>query len=386
MRKYIFLTAISCLFIMLIVYPFNNNIVHANDLAGSISEQLENIDLTELENYYNRLTDKQDINISLMINNMLNGIFDNNFNSAYEYIAKVLLKNVINITPLFLSIIAISILCGLINNFKSTFLSSGVSNLIFFTCFLSIILILSEGLIEIFKNSNNVIENLMNLTEIMSPIILTLMTASGGTVSASVYKPAVAFISGGVINLVLNVIIPLIIIMTFFTIISCMSQTVKLSKFIDTITSIIKWIVGLTIAIFGIYISLQGITSATFDGISIKAAKYAISNSIPIIGGFIKDGFDLVVAGSILIKNAVGITCVVALFYTIISPLIYIIVFSLLLKISSALIDSISDTRISNLCMGLSKCLSYVTMSMIMVGFMFFIIVILMIISANAFF
>lgn len=386
MRKYIFLTAISCLFIMLIVYPFNKNIVHANDLAGSISEQLENIDLTELENYYNRLTDKQDINISLMINNMLNGIFDNNFNSAYEYIAKVLLKNVINITPLFLSIIAISILCGLINNFKSTFLSSGVSNLIFFTCFLSIILILSEGLIEIFKNSNNVIENLMNLTEIMSPIILTLMTASGGTVSASVYKPAVAFISGGVINLVLNVIIPLIIIMTFFTIISCMSQTVKLSKFIDTITSIIKWIVGLTIAIFGIYISLQGITSATFDGISIKAAKYAISNSIPIIGGFIKDGFDLVVAGSILIKNAVGITCVVALFYTIISPLIYIIVFSLLLKISSALIDSISDTRISNLCMGLSKCLSYVTMSMIMVGFMFFIIVILMIISANAFF
>jgi hypothetical protein len=53
--------------------------------------------------------------------------------------------------------------------------------------------------------------------------------------------------------------------------------------------------------------TVQGITSASIDGISIRATKYAISNSIPIVGGFLRDGFDIVIAGSVLIKNAVGI-------------------------------------------------------------------------------
>jgi stage III sporulation protein AE len=386
MKKILSITIIIFCLFSAFIFLNDVKVVKADDLSDSILEQLDNIDLSELEEYYNGLTDKPNESITNFVSKMLSGVFDSDYNSIFEYIKEILLNNIIKILPVFLSIIAISILCGIINNFKSSFISNGISDIIFFTCFLSVLLILSENIIYIFTTSEIVIKRLMNLTEIMSPIILTLMTASGATVSATVYKPAVAFLSGGIINLILNIIMPLVIIMTFFTIVSNMTQTIKLTKFSDTICSIIKWIIGITVTIFGVFISIQGITSATYDGISIKAAKYAISNSIPIIGGFIKDGFDLVVAGSVLIKNTIGIACVVSLFYTIISPLLFVIIFSLLLKFTASLVEPISDYRISNLCMGLSKCLSYVVMSLVMVGFTFFIVVILMIISANSFF
>lgn len=50
--------------------------------------------------------------------------------------------------------------------------------------------------------------------------------------------------------------------------------------------------IGLSITIFTFFMSAQGLSSAVIDGVSFRAAKYAITNSIPIVGGFLKDGFD----------------------------------------------------------------------------------------------
>ncbi len=219
----------------------------------------------------------------------------------------------------------------------------------------------------------------------MSPIIITLMVAVGGNVSASVYKPSVAFLSSGIINVFMYAVIPLISFMTIFNIANNFSSSIKLGKFSDFFASTIKWIIGIVITIFTMFLSVQGITCANFDGISVKAAKYAISNSIPLVGGFLKDGFDLVVAGSVLIKQSVGFAVLFALFILVFSPVINMVAFSLLLKLVSSIIEPISDVRISNFCMGLSKTVSYLIASILSVGFMVFITVLLMIFSANAF-
>ena len=178
---------------------------------------------------------------------------------------------------------------------------------------------------------------------------------------------------------------PLIIISFTFSFASNFSSEIKLSKFSDFINSSIKWIIGITATVFGVFLSIQGITSACYDGISIKAIKYTVSNSIPIVGGFLKDGFDLIVAGSVLIKQAIGLSCVFGLFFLIISPVLSIAVFSLMLKLCSAIIETVSDARLSNFCLSITKSLGYVTAALLLVGFMFFIMVLLMIFSANAF-
>jgi stage III sporulation protein AE len=225
----------------------------------------------------------------------------------------------------------------------------------------------------------------MKLTEIMSPIIITLMVASGGKVSAGVYRPAVAFLSNGVIEICAKILLPIVGITLIINLISNFSSVIKLNKFSDFTSSIIKWVLGIIITVFSIFMTIQGITSATFDGISIRATKYAISNSIPLVGGFIKDGFDLIVAGNVLIKNTLGIVVVFALVYTILSPVFLILSFSLMLKLVSGITEPISDGRISNFCTSISKSISFLLSIILMVGFMIFVTVLLMIFSANAF-
>ena len=384
MKKLVFIILIFVL-IVLVFVPCETE-VKADSLSDTINEQLENIELGELEEFFDGITTKPtNIDFFGYINGILNGEYNFSFDTVFQYILDLIFSGVKEVLPIFILVLIIAILCGLIQNFRPNFASSGVNDIVLFACFSSIILLLSNQIINLWQNGQNAINNIAILTEIMSPIIITLMLSSGGNVSATVYSPTVAFLVQVVVNIILNFIFPLIGIILILSLLNSLSSSIKLNKSVDFLYSIFKWVIGITTTVFGVFISIQGITSATFDGVSLKAAKYAISNSIPMIGGFLGGGFDFVVAGSILIKNAIGISVVVALFYIVLTPIIQILIFSLLLKFVGALVEPISDSRISAFCFSMSKCLSYVLITILLVGLMLFIMVLLMTMSANAF-
>lgn len=380
---------LTILFLVLIVlvsfYITTTKEAHADELSDSISEQLENIDLSELEDYYNSLQTSDNGGVISFVEKLLKGEYDYDYNSLYDYIFSTALNEFKAYIPLIIALISLIILSGIIYNLRPDSKTNSSADIVFLICILGVILLISGHMISSYNNIKNTIDNIAKLTEIMSPIILTLMLAVGGNVSASVYSPSVVFLSNGVINVVNNVVLPLIIFVLFFSVLSNFTPSVRLNKFVELGTSLIKWIIGIIITIYTLFLSVQGITSATFDGISVKATKYAISNSIPLVGGFIRDGFDLVVAGSVLIKNSIGIVTVFALFYTVLSPVLSTLIFSLCLRFVSAISETISDQRISNVCTAMSKCLSYLISCLLLIGFMLFITVLLMIFSANAF-
>ncbi len=381
MKKFIIILTI--LLGLVVIPSFSVEKASADELSDNIEEQLENIDLSELENFFNDANG--DFDFFQSVYNLLNGKFDFDFSTVFEYIFKLFFSNVKNFAPTLITIVAISVFCSLINSVKGTFFSDEIGNVIYFVCFLTIILLFSSEIIILYRDTLSVIKNIGRLNEILSPVLLTLMIASGGSVSATVYKPAVAILSGTIIHLVLYLVLPLVILNFIFAVLSNFSETVKLKKFSELFSSIIKWIIGLSITVFGIFMSAQGIASACFDGISIKATKYAISNSVPIIGGFLRDGFDIVIAGSILIKNSIGVAVLVSLFYNLLAPVMQIIAFSLVLKFISAITEPITDGRISDFCSAVSKCVTYFLVCILFVAFMFFIMVILMIFTANSF-
>ena len=161
------------LFIALSV-NFNTNITYADELKDNINQQLENIDLSELENYFNgNVSVGIKIDFFSYINKILNGEYDFEFNSFFNYINDLFKDNVKNILPMFIEIFIIGLICGILQKLKSSMVSNTVSELIVFVGLLSVILILSGEIISIWKNVKIVIENIAELTEIMSPIILT---------------------------------------------------------------------------------------------------------------------------------------------------------------------------------------------------------------------
>jgi stage III sporulation protein AE len=132
------------------------------------------------------------------------------------------------------------------------------------------------------------------------------------------------------------------------------------------------------------FLSIQGITASTHDSVSIRAVKYAISNSIPLVGGYIKEGFDLIVGGTLLIKNAVGVSGLVLFFCHIITPLMSIIICSLGLKLVAAVCEPLCDPKIPAFLQGVAKNFSLLLAAFVSVCFMFTITVMLILMTSNS--
>ena len=211
---------ILLLIVLVVIFPTNKEKAYADELSDTIKEQIENIDLNGLEDYFNSVVNHEDKDFYSYLNDLLNGKYSFSFNSFFEYFFNLFFSNVYDFIPILLSIIAIAIFCGIINSVKGSFVSKGISDVIFFVCLISIILLLSGQIVFLFVKTKNTINNLSKLTEIMSPIIITLMLASGGKVSAGIYKPAVAFLSNGIVGICSSIIFPLVGVMSVFGILS----------------------------------------------------------------------------------------------------------------------------------------------------------------------
>ena len=222
-----------------------------------------------------------------------------------------------------------------------------------------------------------------DIVNVLFPIILTLMTGVGAVSSVGVFQPVLAVMSNIVSTIIFKAVIPIFIFSFVLNIIGHLSNNVKLDKFNSFLSSLFKWLIGITFTIFFAIISIQGISAGSFDSVSLRTAKFTISSYVPVMGGYLSQGMDLILASGVLIKNSVGLVGILIIISTIISPILEIVVFSLMLKAVSAILQPLNNSRITNFLHSTSKNITMLSTCIIAVGFMYFLSIGMCMASAN---
>jgi len=280
-------------------------------------------------------------------------------------------------------IITIGVISNLLNGIKSKFSEKSTSNLINLVCFLSVVILVIGIISSLATNTGKSVQSMVDQMNIVFPILLTLMIGIGANASAGVFQPIVAIISTYVADFFHYFIVPLFMVSFVFSIISNLSDNIKLDKFNSFVSSLFKWSVGLVFTLFFAIFSIQGISAGSFDSVSIRTTKYTIKSYIPIMGGYLSDGMDLILSSSILIKNSVGLVGILMIISTILSPLLEIVVFSLLLKLVSAVLQPMGNSKTSNFLSDTSKSITMLSSAIIAIGFMYLISVGLVMTTSN---
>lgn len=398
MKKVLYINRIKILLILiLLLLTFWTSLSHCfvlskdmtqeeaeQKLQDSIKEQLDNIDFWGLEQLINSLdNDQKTIFGSSGFLDRVKQLLNGNFNSSniFSAIMYLLIGEITSFLPILATVVGIATLCSLLSNLQIN--NKGTGNVIYFACYGAVILSVSVTvfyLVMLTKNTVNAMQTQINL---IFPILLGVLTAIGGTTSAAVYQPMVSVLSLVVSRIMVNIILPLFIFGYIFNIIGNLSSTIKLKKFTSFTSSMSKWLIGIIFTVFTAFMSIQGITASVHDGVSIKTAKFAISHYIPIIGGYLSDGFNLIMAGSVLIKNAVGVAGLFLLASTILAPIIKIIVLILTLKLTAAILEPLANEGFSNFISETAKCLGMLIAIILSVAFMYFIMLLLVVCTGN---
>lgn len=355
-------------------------------IEEEIGSQLGDLDFSAIENYLENLTDDvQDAfsgGFMTKVESLINGEYTSSEN-FFTSILSLLWDGLLSFLPIIASIIAISILGGMVGNLKPSTNGKSIGNIVHFVTYGVVIVFLGTTLVEMIALTTKTLTNLKSTMDAIFPILLTLLTAVGGSVSVGLYQPAIAMLGNVFISLITYFLLPLFIFSIIFSIVGNLSNNVKLDKFVAFLQGTFKWSIGLIFTLFLGFMTIQGISAGAVDGLSIRTAKYTIKSYVPIVGGYVSDGLSIIMASSMLIKNAVGTAGLLLVLFMAISPVINLILFMLSLKFMAGIIEPIGDKKVANFVSDISKSMSMLVALIVAVSFMYMVMTGLIMCSAN---
>lgn len=355
------------------------------ELQDKVDELLEALDTDELQAYLDSLTEFRGMDIKETLSSVITGDFALDYSSLWQSALALVFNEGRAMLPAFAVVLAAALLCGILNSAKNGFLQSTMSDIINFVTYIAVGAVVLAVLTGVLQTGFSAMESMQRQMEIVYPILLTLMAASGGSVSAGVFRPAVAFLSSAVCEMFTAIVLPASVVVIVLAFVGNLSPDVRTEKLGDLFKSINKWLIGLTLGLLTLFLTVQGIASSQYDGLSLRAIKYLVSGSVPIVGGFLSGGLDLVLAGSALIKNAVGSFGVFLLFGALLRPVLLFAAFQLFLRLCAAATEPVGG-KVSAFLSRLATDSGFFLAGLLCIAFLYFLTLVLLVCSTGVIF
>ena len=321
-----------------------NFFVHANT-SDAIQKGIENYKLNDVINTLEEYV--EDVKLDEVKQDLLegNGIEISNF---FNTIINMLFKEIKLELKTAVEILTVLVLLGLI---KCLELEKGsinkVINILSFLILTSIILKNYTNILTLFKNT---ITSITNITEIISPVILGILIATGEVVTSGIIGPVIMFLTSLVGVSISYIVLPLLNISLVFKIISSVSESVNLDKLGSFLSSSAVWIISIMFTIVLGVLGLETSVSTSVDEITVKTTQAAVSNLVPVVGKFVSDSTEIVMGATEVIGKAVGVIGMLVMFIVLLLPAIKILLIGAIYNFMSGISElMVKDSKTSGI-------------------------------------
>jgi len=374
------------IFTVLITFPVGAETeLNTDDI---ILQQLDKIELQDIQEEIKRINRKVEeylppLNLKELILNFVRGDLELNWGNLIQAVIKYLGKEVMANFHILGQIILLAVISAVLSIFHNSFSSKTISN----TANILIFLILAVLILQAFKIAINIgieaIDSMVSFMQALVPVLLSLLVGMGALTSAAIFHPLTFLIITLFSSAIKYIILPMIFISAVLSILTEINEEFSLSRLAGLFKESSLGFLGLILLLFIGGLLLQGGAAAVTDSLTLRTAKYLTGTFVPVIGGIFSDAVDLIVSCSLIIKNALNIFGMLAIIFIIAYPLIKIIALIIIYKVASALIQPIADNRLVNILNNLGNCLVLVFVVVSAVSLMFFIVLTVIVGTAN---
>ena len=289
----------------------------------------------------------EDIDISDILNSAIKGEIDNS--NIYKKILSKLGNEVQNGVKSLACILAIIIIHSILKSISESLENDNISKLIYYVQYIAIITVIMSNFSDIITLVKDTTTNLIGFMNTLIPVLISLMLYTGSITTTSILEPIILFMINFIGNLIQNILMPIILIITSISIISKISDRVQIDKISKFLKSSTIWFLGIVLTIFVGVVSLEGTLASSVDGITAKTAKAIVSSAVPIVGKILGDVVDSVLGCGLILKNAVGFVGVIVIIGICIMPILKLTALTFSYKLVASISEVIADSKIVKL-------------------------------------
>ena len=204
-------------------------------------------------------------------------------------------------------VLALMLLCALTDGLKLSFGEKPLGGIMGIVGTLCICGVLVYPIVEAIEKSAQVIVTASGFMLLYIPVMVGVMIAAGQAVSGASYYTLMMGAGQVVTQISSNVLVPLLNIFLGMSIVSSISQRINLKGICGLCNKVVKWVLAFVMSVFVSVLTFQTMLGAAADTTSVRAARFAISSFVPVVGGALSDAFLTVQSCLKMLKSGIGV-------------------------------------------------------------------------------
>ena len=266
---------------------------------------------------------------------------------------------------LFARLCGILILTATVRGLASENAQSDILSLLDTVAALAIFSLCSRQMLGLLQMMQTALEESRAYLACFVPVFASVMISCGQTGTALVYSGMFFGVATITANVLCAVGLPLTRVLIALHATASVDSTVDLTQLAKSVTKWIKWLLTFVATVFATVLGLQSALAQSADSAALKAGKFLIGSSVPVVGRAVSDAMGSVFAGLKLIKGTVGFAAVSVIAATFLPILLQCVVFHAVFTFGSIVANALGSQRSGKLLDGFAQCVSlYITMAL----------------------
>ena len=194
-------------------------------------------------------------------------------------------------------LLAVTLLWGLAQGMQAGAGESGGLEAITLAAVLAITAVAVGDVHSLLSLGEEAIYNMETLGDVLLPAVSMATAASGSPAMAVVKHGATILFSDFLLRLIHSLLIPL----CYAFVAANVAWAALANEGLKRLAGFLKWLITMVLSVvllvFVGYLNLSGVISGGADAATVKAAKFTLSNLVPVVGGVISDTAETLLAG-----------------------------------------------------------------------------------------
>jgi stage III sporulation protein AE len=245
-------------------------------------------------------------------------------------------------------LLLITVAAAFFSNFTSIFQNRQTAEAGFYILYLVVIAICLEAYQSMNLYAEEKTGELVQLMQVFCPSFFLAVAFTGKSSSALMFYNTILFLIYLVELLVLHFLLPAV------KVLSCLTGEDLFSEFAELLEKCIQWsLKSMIAAVSGISL-IRGFLNPAIDSLKMTAAGRTLE-AVPWIGDVAGGTMDVALGVAVLLKNGIGVAGMIFIAVLALIPLVEFLILAFLYQLVAALVQPVSDRRITTCISGVSS-------------------------------
>ena len=332
-----------------IVYASETEDVQISDKTQN-TELLETMDFTDVDRMMEELFPQETMGFADAVRQIMLG----NTDAGREAMKEILWERMFGAWEVnrksILYLILLAIAAAVFISFSDIFQTRQVSQISFYMIYLLVIGICLASFQAASEWMANGVHTLTGFMKVLYPVYFAAVTVAKGSVSSLAFYHLAIILIVVIEELLLHLIVPGIHMYVIIRVMNSLQSEDYLSKFAELLETAIGWgLKTLMGGMIGLNV-IQGMLGPAIDTVKRSAVTRGME-MVPGVGDLLGGTAEVALGTAVLIKNSIGIVGMFLCLVLCLAPLLQLAVITLGYKLAAALVQPVSDKRITE-CIG----------------------------------